>query len=132
MATEMDGLPEEVRVAAFSLAAHLHDYQSGHWKVIRAELLRLAREAADLRQASEHLLHAVDRNNRRAERAEAEVAELKRKIAEAETGIVTQLVKHLGPGGPDQVTLDAYPVPFDSLALGQLVALRRVDEGGEG
>ena len=100
MTDEMAGLPEDVREHVANMDAH--NTVNGSWNAVRAELLRLARENADLHKTFDaktvHVsipsptMYAEFENyarpfKQRAERAEAELAALKRRIAEAATGI---------------------------------------------
>ena len=82
---ELAGLSAEMRdaIAMFDADAIPGDMQTSAWTTIRAELLRLARENAEvhnaLRLRMQHLAHMRER----AEHAEAELTALKRRIEEA-------------------------------------------------
>lgn len=93
---ELAGLPEDVREAlSYFAAAETALEGEGHngtmYATIRAELVRLARENAELQQSLDRL-HGARFSDRacaalkdRAERAEAELTALRRRIAEAPT-----------------------------------------------
>lgn len=138
MATEMDGLPENVRAALRVFEGEavctcheaytsrgMKDPQCNHdladeVAIIRAELLRLARENAELRTVCEE--SALNREG--IKHAHRELAELKRKIAEAGKAAVHDDA-NLGP------SLIAY---MDATDLGKTFALLLLplDDGGEG
>jgi hypothetical protein len=130
MATEMDGLPESMR-ANVRLIYECAERGSDSVPLDAAavaemcdELKRLASENAEMRK---WLAVARDTNGPlrvRAERAESELAELKRKIAEAGKAAVHDDA-NLGP------SLVAY---MDATDLGKTFALLLLplDDGGEG
>lgn len=51
MTNELDCLPEPVREAVVYCNEIFDDADNGEWQTIRAELLRLARENAELRES---------------------------------------------------------------------------------
>lgn len=89
MTNELDCLPEPVRKAMTRLENYLHitidgkHFRSEDYDTIRAELLRLARENAELRDGAAYTnaLRLARDQAERAERAESELAKLRERIA---------------------------------------------------
>lgn len=98
---EMAGLPEDVRrfVAHMDSAADSFDtpfktsVDPKQWSATRAELLRLAQEVDRLIDCNSVLGSACDTDFARAERAESELAALKKRIDEAPTCTLRAIVQ---------------------------------------
>ena len=90
MTDELDTLRPEVREAINDIDSRLPD--DYWWTTVSTELRRLADECATLKAQSIHpraqLLIMLGHANDRAERAEAELAALKARIAEAPAAVV--------------------------------------------
>lgn len=123
---ELAGLPEDVREAVEYVERWVRD--DTDWQKVRAELLRLAREVVQSRTDVRVAREMVRPFRERAERAEAELAALKRRIAEAPTATVFGTT-HLTDTGVDQAGIEYGPhdTPLDD---GQRVALLPVGDGG--
>jgi hypothetical protein len=140
MATEMDGLPENVRAALRVFEGEavctcheaytsrgMKDPQCNHdladeVAIIRAELLRLIGECNSERLRADTYTAKYQAMRERAEREESELAELKRKIAEAPVADVRRRAKMAA------VDCGGLPIEWD----GKRVALLPLDDGGEG
>lgn len=90
MTADLSALPQHVREAAelFDIDAEKGTRYTRHddWQTIRAELLRLAGENAELHAFRDTLMCTEQAASERAERAESELAALRKRIAEAPVG----------------------------------------------
>lgn len=117
---DLDALRPEVREAVeYMDTGGVARIAAGGWRIIRAELLRLTDDNARLRDPEGEWINrgALDHWKDRAERAEAELAALKARIAEAP---VAYLTSKTGVG-PCNVASMAHGVVFDSSSYGKSV-----------
>jgi hypothetical protein len=130
MASEMDGLPEEVRKAleGIKYSCTMLSCCSQEYDLVRAELLRLVRENAALAEKKPSTHEIFRQLEERAERAESELAELKRNIAEAPV-MEFPSMKPKDSAGWLRVIESSKALRN---AKGQRVALLPLDDGGEG